>query len=233
MRQKSVIRNLIEDKIGVHVFSIIFALLYLTIILLIVGLTPGVDKYLEAEREYDKLRQYAPDDTRLFSINMDYTGWIRINGTNIDYPMVQADNTKYLDTTFRGNENPAGAIFIDSRNTDKFDELLVFVHGNNTGRNFMFGSLHEYSNTEYKQQHQNIAIFSPFGEVFTYQIFAAFATDLDNQLFSLLDSDEDYIKNFFLSTGAPPDSTHFLVLSTQTTTGSTNGRTVVFAARQG
>jgi len=231
LRQKSLFKNLIEDKIGIHIFSILFAMLYITIIILIVGLMPGADEYLEAEREYEKLRQYAPDDTRLFSINMDYAGWIRINGTNIDYPMVQADNTKYINTTFRGKENPAGAIFIDSRSIGNFDEPLTIIHGNNTERNLMFGSLHEYSSGDYLHQHQNIAVFTPFGDILTYHIFAAFATNLDNQLFTLYDAEEEYIINFFISTGAAPDATHFLVLSTQTTAGSERDRTVVFAAR--
>ena len=231
MRQrKSFFENFTEDKVGKHIFSILFAFLYITIVLLAVGLSPGVEDYIEAEREYEKLRQYAPDDTRLFSINSDYAGWIRINGTHIDYPMVQANNTKYLNTTFKGKENSAGAIFIDSHNTEQFEETLVIIHGSNTGTDSMFGSLSNFSDSSYLQRHQNLAILLPFGEIYMYQIFAAFSTTLDNKLFTLFDAEDDYIINFFTSIGAPESSTHFIVLSTPTVTGS-NDRTVVFAAR--
>jgi len=224
-------KKFLQDKTGARIFSLLFAPLYIIIIIAIIGLVPDVEDYVIAEREYEKLRKYTPDDRRLITINRDYAGWIRINGTNINYPIVQTiDNTKYQNTTFRGVENTAGAIFLDSRNIEQFEEPFVIIHGNNPGTESMFGILGDYSKSDFMRQHNFVTIYTIDGEMLIFQVFAAFATTLDNQLFTMFDAEEDYIISFFESTGAPAGSTHFIVLSAPTSDGS-NERTVVFAAR--
>ena len=55
--------------------------------------------------------RYQCDFDQLLSINSEVVGWIRVEGTNINYPMVQAeDNEKYLRMTLEGKWNNAGSI---------------------------------------------------------------------------------------------------------------------------
>jgi len=185
--------------------------------------------------DYDEDSAHPPGiklapDPRLAEINSDYAGWIRIDGTRIDYPLVQSNNEKYLTTTFWGTNNNAGTLFIDSRNTQQFGGTFAMIHGHNSRTGAMFGTLNRFGNSGFMQQNQNITIFNRDGEILTYRIFAAFSTTIHNQLYSLFATDDDFIKSFFTSVGAPAGSSRFLVLSTCTTSESDEDRTVVFAA---
>ena len=78
----------------------------------------------------------------LKTINNDTKGWIQVNGTNINYPFVQAtDNKYYLTHTFNKNYNSAGWVFLDYRNN--INELnkntIIYAHGRDDKT--MFGSL--------------------------------------------------------------------------------------------
>ena len=67
------------------------------------------------------------DWNKINEINKDIIGWIRITGTNINYPILQDNNNlKYLKHTFNGKYNKNGSIF--TLNNDPFydDETVIF-----------------------------------------------------------------------------------------------------------
>jgi len=170
-------------------------------------------------------------DPGLVNINPHYAGWIRIEDTRVDYPMVQSDNVRYLDTTFWGTHNRAGTIFLDSRNPQQFNGTFVIIYGHNSRQGGMFGSLNRYVTGDYMERHPDITIFTREGFVLTYRIFAAFATDIYEELFVLFDADEERIFDYFTGQGAPAGSTNFLVLSTCVISDSDDDRFIVLAAR--
>lgn len=78
----------------------------------------------------------------LKAINNHTAGWIRVNGTNINYPYVHyTDNEYYLKHSFNGNYNSAGWVFLDYRNDpDNFGRNnILYAHGRLD--NTMFGSM--------------------------------------------------------------------------------------------
>lgn len=78
----------------------------------------------------------------LKAINNHTAGWIRVNGTNINYPYVHyIDNEYYLKHSFNGNYNSAGWVFLDYRNDpDNFGRNnILYAHGRLD--NTMFGSM--------------------------------------------------------------------------------------------
>jgi len=82
------------------------------------------------------------DFNELKKLNSETVGWIQVNGTNINYPFVQAnDNKYYLNHSFDKSSNEAGWVFLDYRNDyigiDK--NSILYAHGRND--NTMFGSL--------------------------------------------------------------------------------------------
>jgi len=224
-------KNLLHSKFNMYVFSITFALIFLVVVLAFVGIATAVDDYAEAERGYRGLRRYSPSDPHLFSVNSDYAGWIYIEGTRISYPVVQADNTTYINTTFWGTHHNTGTLFIDSRNPLQFHGTFAMIHGYNSRTGTMFGTLDLYSSSEFMETHRDITIYTDDGEELTYSIFAAFATTVNSQLYTMFDADSNFIVEYFTANGAPAGSTHFLVLSTGTASDSDDDRTVVFAAR--
>ena len=86
----------------------------------------------------------------LRGINSDTVGYIKVNNTNINYPVVQTDNnTFYLTHTFDKTENKAGWVFMDYRNhNDNFDtNTILYAHGRLD--NTMFGSLRKVIKEEW------------------------------------------------------------------------------------
>jgi len=92
--------------------------------------------------DYIKMNLINVDFNELKKLNSETVGWIQVNGTNINYPFVQAnDNKYYLNHSFDKSSNEAGWVFLDYRNDyigiDK--NSILYAHGRND--NTMFGSL--------------------------------------------------------------------------------------------
>ncbi len=117
--------------------------------------------------------RYPMDFNYLLSINSEVVGWITVEGTNIDYPMVQAgDNEKYLRMTLTGEWNNAGSIFVDYRVAQPFVSENTIIHGHNQRNNMMFHEVVNYADETYFNTHQRILIYTPDGSCSTYQVFA-------------------------------------------------------------
>ncbi len=117
--------------------------------------------------------RYPMDFNYLLSINSEVVGWITVEGTNIDYPMVQAaDNEKYLRMTLTGEWNNAGSIFVDYKVAQPFVSDNTIIHGHNQRNNMMFHEVVNYADADYFNNHQRILIYTPDGSCSTYQVFA-------------------------------------------------------------
>lgn len=94
----------------------------------------------------------------LYSRNSDVRGWVRIEGTGIDYPVVQSQNgsVDYSTHNFDRQYSLYGVPYFDERNaffTAQSVNRSLVIYGNNTGNGQMFSNLTEYSSLAYLQQH--------------------------------------------------------------------------------
>lgn len=92
----------------------------------------------------------------LKDINSDTAGWVRVNGTQIDYPYVKTtDNDYYLSHTFDKSESRAGWVFMDYRNSKSSwgRNNILYAHGRVDGT--MFGSLREVLKEEWQTNKSN------------------------------------------------------------------------------
>jgi len=118
----------------------------------------------------------------LLPYNSDIVGWISINNTKVDYPVVQSeDNDYYLDTGFDHKFNRAGAVFMDYRNVFGFDVSEqsdnIVIYGHNMANNSMFGSLRRYrQDYSYYETNQFIELSSNYDR-YTYVIFGLVITE--------------------------------------------------------
>lgn len=109
-----------------------------------------VEELIEPEEEtYDRI---LPQYEEKYGENEDLVGWIRIDNTNIDYPVMQAsDNDYYLHRDFEENYFFDGLPFLDFRNLyegDLHDNSLIYGH--NMGRKgTMFTELMRYTNIDF------------------------------------------------------------------------------------
>ncbi len=104
--------------------------------------------------------------------NKDTLGWMIINGTNIDYPVVHTkDNDYYLRRSFYGKSNLAGTLFMDYRNSKKLMENRnTVVYGHNMNDGSMFNNLHDLAN-ESVFQNCTVEIATSNG-IFIYKVFS-------------------------------------------------------------
>ena len=164
----------------------------------------------------------------LAMINEDLIGWISIENY-IEYPVVRGtDNDKYIHTTFSGERNRAGAIFMDYRNHGGFDDHTVILFGHLTGNGTMFAPLVNYINRSFLQENPIITITTRDGEILHYRIFYAKKTDAWDVAYETGFTGNTQAAPAFPD--APANASHFLMLSTCAPGDDKNERILVFAA---
>ena len=113
--------------------------------------------------------------SELKNINNDVRGWIKLNGTNINYPFVQAsDNKYYLTHSLDKSYNSAGWLFLDYRNNSTDNRnTIIYAHGRNDKT--MFGSLRNVlSNNWLKDTNNYVIKLSTEKENSLWQIFSTY-----------------------------------------------------------
>jgi len=127
--------------------------------------TPAEDPRLIAYRE-------------LYSRNNDFAGWIKIEGTRIDFPVMQTvdDPEYYLKRNFEKQYSVYGTPFIDAGcNLEDYDNLTIYGHNMKSGA--MFAGLLDYVSEDFYQQH-TIIQFDTLDEIGEYEIVAVFKSQV-------------------------------------------------------
>lgn len=118
-------------------------------------------------------KNILPQYTTLYEKNPEIFGWIRIDDTRIDYPVMHTpdDPEKYLHADFNGQYSYSGLPFLDASCTEDSDNLLIYAHNMLDGS--MFRSLLKYESKDYWQQHPVIS-FDTLYETQEYEVLSAF-----------------------------------------------------------
>lgn len=150
----------------------------------------------DAGEQKQVIEALTEDFDKLLSINKDTVGWLKVNNTNVNYPVVHTtDNEYYLNYNFYKRKNYNGWVFMDYRNSieDLNDNTIIYGH-NGT----MFGSLKNTLKEKwYKNTNNQIITFNTLYAQLRFQIFAIYVTTPD---FDYLVSNYNY----------PPNYTNFL-----------------------
>lgn len=115
-----------------------------------------------------------PEYQQLYQQNSDFSGWLSIPGTGIDYPVMQAvpeSSDFYLTHNYNGEEDINGSIFLDSRNDYEQQDDNLIVYGHNMKSGLMFGELKNYLDPAFYQEHKMIQ-FNTIYEKAQYEIIA-------------------------------------------------------------
>ena len=126
--------------------------------------------------DYIKTPLINVDFTELMKKNTDTVGWIKVNGTNINYPIVQTkDNDYYLTHAFDRSKNSAGWVFADFRNNwSNFDENTI-IYGHGRLDNTVFGSLRNITKESWLQKKENHLVrLSTPTENTLWQVFSVY-----------------------------------------------------------
>ena len=133
----------------------------------------------EAEEEDEAEGVEIPIDfEELAKVNPEIYAWIQIDGTNVNYPIVQSaeDDGYYLMRTVERKEGYPGSIYTESCNKKDFSDFNTLIYGHDMADGSMFQNLHNYSDPVYMKDHPEIIIYTPEKKL-TYRIFAAIVYD--------------------------------------------------------
>ncbi len=113
----------------------------------------------------------------LLTINPDIVGYLKVNNTNVDYPVViSKDNKYYLKKNLYQEDDRNGWIFMDFRNSDKYlnDNTIIYGH-NMYYSGVMFGTLHKVLNASWYNNPENLVIsFNTMYETMNWQIYSIY-----------------------------------------------------------
>lgn len=172
-----------------------------------------LNEYKKGEQIYENMAQYvtvpeadkkAPEKKHppvvqwdeLSGINLDLVGWISIEDTVIQYPVVQGeDNERYLQYTFDGKKNSCGCIFMDVENEPNFTSDNTILHGHNMKTGAMFGTLQYYEDEKYWEDHPYIWIITK-DRTLKYEIFATYQTTVKDSVYTLEFGSEENFQTY-------------------------------------
>ncbi len=125
--------------------------------------------------EAETLSKYAA----LYAENEDFVGWISIDGTEVNYPVMHTpeDAEYYLHRDFYGAYSLSGTVFAswDSTFSPRSDNVILYGHNMSNGS--MFADLLNYADQAYWQEHPAIQ-FDTLTQTQRYEIVYAFVEDI-------------------------------------------------------
>lgn len=175
-------------------------------------------------------------NARWMAINPDYSGWIRVSGTRIDYPYVRGDdNEEYLRKDFYGKPARAGTIFLDYRNLGGAGEAHTMLYGHNMKNGSMFHDLVKYHDADFLRENPLISLTDLYGRR-TYRIFSVYEVSADDYTLPLDFENPENYRSFLMDLAdlsmheaeAIPEDAQLLSLIT-CSYGVDNGRTIIHA----
>ena len=119
------------------------------------------------------LEQYSA----LYKQNADIAGWVRIDGTTIDYPVMYTGDNFYLSHGFDKEESKSGVPFIDKRCSVKPTGTNTIVYGHHMKNGTMFAGLMGYEDEDYYKGH-TVIHFDTLYEQQEYEIIAVFKSQI-------------------------------------------------------
>ena len=130
----------------------------------------NVGDYLILDNDSYNIKEEIKD------LNNDTVGWLKIDGTSINYPIVQGnDNKYYLTHDYSKKKNSAGWIFMDYRNSMKDQNIVIYGHHRKDG--IMFGDVDKLMKKKFYDSNDGKILLVINDENIYYQIFSVYKAE--------------------------------------------------------
>ncbi|MDZ4992214.1 class B sortase [Clostridium perfringens] len=157
-------------------------------------LSPLSDSAINTDSE--KHKKDTENEKILKDMNSNYKFWIKVDGTNIDFPVVQGkDNDFYLHHNFNKEKSFSGSIFVDSSNDLNNDSNIV-IYGHNMRNDTMFAQIKHFKNENFFNANKYITLYRD-GKKSKFEIFSVYqenSKDLESQIKIKFSNEEEYEK---------------------------------------
>lgn len=185
---------------------------------------------------YIPTEKHTKSFEELQKINPDIIGWIRVNDTNINYPLLQAeDDDTYMNTDAEGKYSLSGSIFLHCANKPDFSDFNNMIYGHHMEKHKMFGDVGMFTDKTYFEKH-------PYGNLFFdgkdhgVEFYALIQADAYNErIFSICPDDpkakqaylQEILDNALYKRNFKITQNDHLVLLITCTSELTNGRNIL------
>lgn len=135
---------------------------------------PAPEATAKPEKRKGKEPYVSPIDFEaLWRIDPNIFAWIRIEGTNIDYPVVKhpTDDEYYLNHTIEGFAGYPGSIYSFGYTATNFSQFNTIIYGHNMDNGTMFADLNKYLRKSFLDEHRKVTVYTPDAE-YSYTVFA-------------------------------------------------------------
>ena len=177
-----------------------------------------------------------PTLAELQAINPDVLGWLTIDDTHIDYPVVIGEtDMEYVNKDVYSDFALSGSIFMDSDNARDLSDAYTLVYGHHMDNGAMFGDVVEFVNTDYFESHPSGTLYLP-DATYSIEIFACVQVDaFDSMIYDPLAQNGDVSELLNYVDEIAVQSRYIGVQPTDKVIGlstcaeaETNGRVVIF-----
>lgn len=247
------------------IISIIAIMVFLIAVSLLILLFMKYYRTAQTTKKYQQLYQTTspsgldkkdeqtgmlPSFDKLYAINDDVVGYIKINDTKLSYPVVKGDdNTFYLNKTLYKEYEPFGIPFVDYRAMilPEYQSTNLTIYGHSAMDGSFFAAVKKYKDIEFYKQHPTITFNTIYGNG-EYKIIGLFMEDVNpehggffnyHDFVDAIDSAEfnEYIENvkvrsYFNTTVDVNDTDHLITLSTCDTEINKTDFRIVLVARK-
>ncbi|QNM07085.1 class B sortase [Qiania dongpingensis] len=191
-------------RAGNHILNAAAALLIL--ILLLYGGYSLWDTVMVYQGAFagEELLQYKPEGNQqenstledLQEINPDVRAWLTVDGTHIDYPVVQGEtNMEYINKDVFGEFSLSGSVFLDCRNQSDFSDGYNLLYGHHMDNGGIFSDVAEFTGQDYFKSHRTGTLYLS-DETHSFLIFACVKTDAFDSLIFNPDGQEGQMDIF-------------------------------------
>ena len=144
------------------------------------------------------LGQLAPREINhkfdeLLARNKDVVGWISIDDTKVDYPVLYDGTHRYLEYNIDGVKTTAASIYMDPSNNINRDNHNFLVYGHNMKNGSMFGDIIKYKDESFFYNHR-IIHFDTLYDDMVWEVFSVYVLDAEQELMYTRFGNDD---NFF------------------------------------
>lgn len=127
-------------------------------------------------------KEYNINFEELEAVNNETIGWLKVNGTDIEYAVVKTkNNSYYLNHNFEKKYNIAGWIFVDYKNNFDGTDKNIVIYGHNRKDGSIFGTLKNILKEEWYSNEENLVIdFITEQEQAKYQVFSVYKIEKED-----------------------------------------------------
>ena len=157
--------------------------------------------------------QASPGLMKLMSLNDAVKGWIQIDETRIDYPIMQnaEDNDYYLHRDINGKDSYPGSIYLDSNHDINATGLHV-IYGHNMKNGTMFKDVTRFTDAAYLKRHQSAVIYTGEKEIRLSPVYC-YAGPADGSYRGVYNSPEELEHFLYSKTGQKISGNIFVLIT--------------------